>query len=86
MVVVWVAGGEGIDGDRLATGQGARKRVGCARGSGFSRPAGRSIVKSAHGRRAQPIAVRGPWQHLQFARYTVAPGPGWNGGRDHPSV
>src|SRR6476620_5367602 len=58
--------------------QAARKRVCVARGSGFSRP-----MRKA---RAQPMAVRRPWQHLQFARYTMAPESGWNGGRDQYPV
>jgi hypothetical protein len=60
--------------DKMAKGadsrQGARKRVGDARGRGFSRP----VCQFARRNRTQPIAVRRPWQRVNFARYTMAPG------------
>jgi hypothetical protein len=31
---------------------------------------------------AQGMAVRRPWQRVAFARYTMAPGSGWNRSRD----
>src|ERR1035437_4658686 len=74
------AGGCGQTGEERGERQGARKRVAkgvkCARGSGFSRPAGKSVCQPPHEGRAQLIAVHRPWQRVEFARYTMAPGPG----------
>jgi len=33
-----------------------------------------------------PMALRAPWLRFKFARYTIAPGSGKNGGRDQQSV
>jgi hypothetical protein len=62
--------------------QDARNGVGYARRSRFFLP----VYWCACPGRAQRIAVRKPWQRVRFARYTMAPGSGWNGGRDQNPV
>jgi hypothetical protein len=69
-------------GDTMGRKQAARTSVGFARGSGFSPPVDQPCRRD----RAQPIAVRRPWQRFKVAGYTMAPGSQKNGGRDHASV
>ncbi len=68
-------------GRRAETAQMARDRAGCRKRTSTDARREEPLALR-HKARAQPTTLRKPWQRFEFARYTMAPGSGWNGGRD----